>query len=158
VRIDALRAGDAVLTPAGHATVRCVVVWRCAGGMATVSRLRNGVELTEWHPVADPDTHRWRFPLMCGTRVLRRCEAVYNLLLDAGHVIDVGGVAAVTLAHGLQGPVVGHDFWGGEAVVRRLREADGWEQGRVVLQPGWERHAREPHEAWERGHAPAVPA
>lgn len=158
VRIDALRAGDVVLTPAGRAAVRCVVVWRCAGGMATLSRLQGGVELTEWHPVFDPATLRWRFPLMCGTRVLRRCEAVYNLLLDCGHVIDVGGVAAVTLAHGLQGPVVGHDFWGGEAVVRRLRDADGWEQGRVVLQPGWECHTREPPEAWELGRAPAVPA
>jgi len=88
--------------------------------------------------VADPLSGRWRFPLMLGQSVIRPCDAVYNLLLDAGHVIDVGGVAAVTLAHGLEGDVVGHPFWGTDAVVELLQKVEGWGEGRVVLEPGWE--------------------
>lgn len=148
VRIDRLCAGDLVLTAGGASRVRCVVVTPCPGGRAMLCRLPCGVELTEWHPVIDASARRWRFPLMLGEVRIRRCEAVFNLLLESGDVIDVNGTAAVTLGHGLEGEVVGHAFWGSDAVVRMLEQADGWEEGRVVLQPEWElavrQTAREP--------------
>eukprot|EP00965_Chrysotila_dentata_P052712 1748778-Pleurochrysis_carterae.AAC.1 len=129
VRIDAVRRGDVVRTTGGYARVRCVLLTECAGGRAMLTRLPSGLELTEWHPVLDGG--RWRFPLMLGTRVIRRCAQVYNLLLDEGHVLDVSGTRCVTLGHGLAGPVVGHPFWGTEAVEKEMQAAPGWDAGRV---------------------------
>lgn len=163
VPIDAVGPGDALLAADGSvARVRCVVVTPCAGGRVMLTRMPCGLELTEWHPVLDgaaDGAPRWRFPLLLGRRVIRRCAAVHNLLLDRAHALEVtgpeggAGRVAPTLAHGLQGEVVGHAFWGSAAVVDMLREQPGWEEGRVVL---LDQAAAEPtlvHEA-----ARAVPA
>jgi len=132
-RIDGLRAGDVVVTAdGGSARVRCVVATECAGGRAMFSRFGGGLEVTEWHPVLD-GRGRWRFPVMLGERVLRPCAAVFNLVLERGHVIDVNGVRCVTLAHGLTGEVVGHPYWGTAAVLRDLQAAPGWQAGHVFL-------------------------
>ena len=37
----------------GAATVRCVVESACDGGVATLTELPGGLQLTEWHPVQD---------------------------------------------------------------------------------------------------------
>jgi len=134
--IAAVRAGMLVRTPSGGtAAVRCVVESACAGGVAVFSELRGGLQLTEWHPVRD-GAGRWRFPTLLGRRVLRPCASVFNLVLSREHVALVGGVACCTLAHGIEGPVIGHAFWGTAAVLEQLRtsHADGWAAGRVVLE------------------------
>ena len=64
----------------GAATVRCVVESACDGGVATLTELPGGLQLTEWHPVQDGGG-RWRFPHILGRRVPRRCGSVFNLVL-----------------------------------------------------------------------------
>ena len=133
IPIASLTAGTRVRTASGGtATVRCVVESACEEGTATLTQLPNGLQLTEWHPILDT-RRRWRFPLMVGRRVLRRCPAVYNLVLDREHVALVDGVPCVTLGHGINGPVVGHPFWGTSAVLEQLASHPGWAEGRVVL-------------------------
>jgi len=133
IPIACLTAGTRVRTASGGtATVRCVVESACEEGRATLTQLPNGLQLTEWHPILDA-RRRWRFPLMVGRRVLRRCPAVYNLVLDREHVALVDGVPCVTLGHGINGPVVGHPFWGTAAVLEHLASHPGWAEGRVVL-------------------------
>lgn len=139
VRTDEVRAGDALLTPGGRAArVRCVVLTECKGGRALLSQLPGGgPALTEWHPVIDATTGRWRFPNMLGTPVMRKCAHVVNFLLEGNapeHVILVDGTPCVTLAHGLQGDVVAHEYWGTDAVVRDLERREGWAAGRVVME------------------------
>ena len=139
VRTDEVRAGDALLTPGGRAArVRCVVLTECKGGRALLSQLPGGgPALTEWHPVIDATTGRWRFPNMLGTPVMRKCAHVVNFLLEGDapeHVILVDGTPCVTLAHGLQGDVVAHEYWGTDAVVRDLERREGWAAGRVVME------------------------
>ena len=134
-----MRAGDALLTPGGRAArVRCVVLTECKGGRALLSQLPGGgPALTEWHPVIDATTGRWRFPNMLGTPVMRKCAHVVNFLLEGNapeHVILVDGTPCVTLAHGLQGDVVAHEYWGTDAVVRDLERREGWAAGRVVME------------------------
>jgi hypothetical protein len=81
VPVHAVRAGDMLLADGGvGATVRCVVLTECAGGRAELTRLRDGAELTPWHPLRDP-TGRWRFPHMLGTSVLVQTSHVYNFVL-----------------------------------------------------------------------------
>lgn len=137
-RMDAVVAGDTLLTPTGQATVRCVVVSQCARGIAYFSRLNSidenedALELTEWHPVLD-GCGVWCFPAMQGERVVRRCAEVYNLVLDTDHIVVVNGIGCVTLGHGFKGDVVNHDYYGTSRVIDDLRSQDGWANGRVVL-------------------------
>jgi hypothetical protein len=128
-----VRAGAVVRTASGGAaTVRCVVESPCAGGGAVLTELPSGLQLTEWHPMLDGNG-RWRFPNMLGRRVVRRCAAVFNLVLSREHVAMVSGVPCATLGHGIRGPVIGHLFWGSAAVLEQLATYPGWAAGRVVL-------------------------
>jgi len=133
-KVSQVAAGDQLLGEDGRlATVRCVVLTECAGGRAQLTRLPNGVELTEWHPVRDP-SGRWRFPLMLGTRIIRQAAYVYNFVLAPGHpTVLVGGVPCAALGHGLKDDVVAHPYWGTQAVLDDLRSKPGWTAGRIVL-------------------------
>ena len=135
VRVSAVRAGDALVGEGGRvATVVCVVMTECAGGRAQLTRLPNGTEITEWHPIRDASTGKWRFPNMLGTRILRTTPFVYNFVLSEGHpTILVDGVPCAALGHGLEAPVVAHPYWGTRAVIDDLMQRDGWAAGRVVL-------------------------
>jgi len=133
VRIDQLRPGAVVWTASGGtARVRCVVQSPTADGVALLSELPTGLKITEWHPVRD-SAGRWRFPIMLGRPVACRCPFVYNLVLEREHVALIGGVACVTLGHAIEGPVVGHPFYGTDAVIEFLAAQPGWREGRVVL-------------------------
>ena len=70
---------------------------------------------------------------MLGRRIVRRVSDVYNLVLTDEHVVRIGGVSCVTLAHGLTGPVVGHPFYGTDKVLEALAEHPGWASGRIAL-------------------------
>ena len=149
IRLDAVRPGDLVRTAdGGAARVRCVVATECEGGRAELATLPGGgPTLTCWHPVRDA-RGKWRFPGLLGQVAVRACPHVLNLVLDRGHELLVDGVACVTLGHGLQGAVVGHAYWGTDAVLADLSRQPGWAQGFVLLRPGQLRAA---------GGAPAAP-
>lgn len=93
--------------------------------------------VTAWHPVRAGDGAAWQFPAAVG-RVLRRAErGLFSFVLEEGVcVVMEGGVQAVTLGHGMEGPVVGHRYLGTCRVVRDLMGFGGWETGRVVVESG----------------------
>jgi hypothetical protein len=133
VRIDELQPGASVRTASGGtARVRCIVQSPSEGGTALLSELSSGLRLTEWHPVQDPNG-QWRFPIMLGRPIAVRCAFVYNLVLDREHVALISGVPCVTLGHGIDAPVVGHAFYGTDAVLQVLAAQPGWAEGRVIL-------------------------
>ena len=139
LRMDAVRAGDLLRTAdGGAARVRCVVATECEGGHAELVALpgAGSCELTSWHPVRDAASGEWHFPCTLGAPRVRACAHVFNLVLDRGHVLLVGGAACVTLGHGLRGDVVGHAYWGGGAVLADLSRQPGWTRGFVLLRPG----------------------
>jgi hypothetical protein len=135
VRVGAVRAGDTLLGEGGRlASVVCVVMTECAGGRAQLTRLANGLEITEWHPIREASSGRWRFPNMLGTQVIKATPYVYNFVLSPGHpTLLVDGVPCAALGHGLEAPVVAHPYWGTRAVIDHLRQRDGWSDGRVIL-------------------------
>jgi len=95
-----------------------------------------GLLATPWHPVRriGDDSGSWTFPAELVEASKRKCDAVYNLVLDSGHILLLNDVIeTVTLGHGLVGPVVGHDFYGTDRVLELLSAAGGWEVGRVFL-------------------------
>jgi hypothetical protein len=121
-----LRRGNMVWTPAGDATVRALVI--CHTSQLTQSICTLGaLRITPWHPVLVDGV--WTFPcdLVPATNVA--LTTVYNVLLDSGHVLDVENILCVTLAHMMTGPVIEHDFFGTQKVVRNLESASGWEDG-----------------------------
>ena len=134
VKVSAVRAGDVLVGEGGRlATVVCVVMTECVGGKAMLTRLPNGLELTEWHPVRDR-SGRWRFPHILGERTMRSTPYVYNFVLSPGHpTILVNGVPCAALGHGLEEPVVAHPYWGTRAVINDLMQRPGWQSGRVIL-------------------------
>merc|ERR1719158_166903 len=102
--------------------------------MADLIRLPGSKLLaTPWHPVRK-DTE-WVFPVDVGTSKRVPCDAVYNLLLEAGSYALIEGWECVTLAHGLFGDVVSHSYYGTEAVVRDLMKMEGRVNGLVILHP-----------------------
>merc|ERR1711918_331754 len=58
--------------------------------------------------------------------------------LTKGIVSTLGTIllaCGLPLGHELQGPVVGHSFWGSSAVLESLKKCRGWNEGYVMLGP-----------------------
>ena len=129
--ISSLRRDDLVWTPTGPSRVRALVVCNTAQptqGMCQIGTLF----ITPWHPIQQDG--EWVFP--CDVVPLTHMElrTVYNVLLDSGHILDVEGVLAVTLAHNFTGSVVEHEFFGTSKVVRDLEKVAGWDVGTPTFQ------------------------
>lgn len=128
--LASLRKGDVL---ASGARVECVILSKYAG---TLVRLGRSLVITPYHPVRTRPDDEWRFPVDVDEITLVDVDAclVANLLLDAHHVVAVGGVECVTLAHGLDdNDVVKHPYYGTSRVVDDLKRLDGWNDGLVVL-------------------------
>lgn len=128
-----VRKGDGVRVAQGRgsgcAAVECVVVSPCASGETSLVTLPTGLRITPWHPIHMAG--EWQFPADMCPPMPQPCSAVYNLILDSGHVVVVDGVECATLGHGLQEPVVQHEFFGTNRVVDSLRTMAGWPAGLV---------------------------
>lgn len=129
-RISDLVKGDRLARPdaagAGHApTVVCVVQTETNGGVEELVSLNQGaLVLTPWHPIWDGGS--WAFPHDLSPPKQLQCTSVWNLVLDSCHMIDVGGVACVTLAHGFRDDaVVQHSYFGTDRVLHDLQALPG---------------------------------
>jgi len=113
--------------------VQCVVKTLCFEGKSTFVNV-NGLLLTPWHPVKL--NGEWAFPAELGEVEERDCEAVYNFVLESGHVATVNGVEAVTLGHDFKGEVIGHEYFGSQKVVDDLKKFSTFNSGIVTLALG----------------------
>ena len=120
--------GDTVMTPHGPATVQCVVVYF---GPTTTVRLASGLRITKWHPIYYDG--RWWFPTNLITYGERTETAVYNFVLNHAHTIIVNSMACCTLGHNIEGPVIGHDFYGTSKVIDALKKFDSYASGVVHI-------------------------
>lgn len=148
-RVCDLQKGDALY---GGGRVRCLVETKMQEGQRTrmvpltVGDGRLGtLWITAWHPVVWED--RWMFPhdISEGEQTREVCvDRIYNLVLDAVHVVHICGVPVVTLGHSFRGPVVGHAYFGSEAVIRDLERVPGWDGGCIQLRSGRRLCQRDP--------------
>jgi hypothetical protein len=129
-----LKRGDEVMTYAGRtARVDFVVEYnsRRAFPLYTV---RHSLYISPWHPVRDGDDGDWTFPAERPDSVNydEGWHTVFNLVLSCDHVITLeNGLQAVTLGHGLRGPVVSHPYFGSmEAIMADLIPLRGFDHGR----------------------------
>ena len=142
-RISDLVKGDrlARAAPTSSATaeprVVCVVRTDCKGGKEDLVSLNNGaLVLTPWHPMWDATSGRWAFPNDMAQQQNIECASVYNLVLDSGHTIDIGGATCVTLAHGIaDDTVASHEYFGTDQVLKDLQAmSPGFEAGLLHFQ------------------------
>ena len=128
--IKDVQAGEMVWSIKGYATVVAVVVCNTKAKSQPMSRI-NDLSITPWHPILVDN--EWIFPADDYFYSERMVQTVYNLVLERGHVVDVEGVLACTLAHGFEGPVIGHDFFGTDKVIEDLKKVKGWKEGRPTF-------------------------
>lgn len=126
--ISEIQPGDFVWTMQGKAKVEVFVTCGSKNLYQMMSKVKgkDGVcLLTPYHP----------YMTMNGVWVTGRdtvgdesmpISTVYNLVLDKGHIIDMEGVFCCTLAHGIRGKVIGHDFFGTTAVLEAMKRQTGF--------------------------------
>ena len=130
--VKELKRGDKVWTIAGVATVKYVLEIGIKQDAQPMVRLGNNCLITPWHPVLHKMV--WCFPADIGKIEDMPVNCVINVILDLGHIVDIGGILTVSLGHGFSSPVVKHDFFGSEAaIIRAISNQPGFEEGRPVF-------------------------
>jgi hypothetical protein len=130
-QIQDIVAGDLVLTPRGPATVIALVVCGSTKSSQPMVQLEN-LSITPWHPIRIAG--EWVFPGNIVPYNSRPIKVVYNIVLSDQHIVYVEGYECCTLGHGLQGPVIEHEFFGTQRVIDCLKKQPGWDVGRPVFQ------------------------
>ena len=133
-----IRRGDRVLTGTGaSAEVWCLTRFLSGNDDILVTSIP-GTQLrtTPYHPIKLCANSPWTFPKDVVSSVQMPCRVVYNLVVTPGtHALMIEGVECAALGHGLTGDVVGHDFFGSNAVLQDLRRMPGWDEGLVDIHP-----------------------
>jgi hypothetical protein len=125
--IKSLLPGDLVWTPSGMTQIKAVVTMGHKSVQSLMMCHVKGALITPYHPYIN-DEGVWT----TGADTVPVFEwdepglKLYNLVLESGHIVDVGGVLACTLAHGFKGPVIEHPFFGTQSVIECLKMAKGW--------------------------------
>ena len=131
-RVDQLRAGDLV---AGNHRIRCVL--KTALLYAEIVRLGDGLGcgFTKNHPVRFGGA--WYHPRQLKEAFVTPTDAVYNFVLESGHILHINGVETCTLAHDFEGPVISHSYFGKRVpglsnILDDLAVDPGWAEGYVT--------------------------
>lgn len=75
--------------------------------------------------------------IKCDQLSTQNCDYVYNVILESGHIMNVGGINCVTLAHGFTGNFhIEHPFYGTNAIISSLVVSTGVDSGYVLLNVG----------------------
>jgi Mg-chelatase subunit ChlD len=142
-RCDAIKPGD--VDAAGY-RIRCVLRTL----VTKTDIVRVGADhnpdggFTLWHPVFV--NNKWQHPADIGTVETVYTDALYNFVLEKEQGLDGGepvrpgvlivdGVMTCTLGHGFTGPVIGHDYFGGngsDSIIADLSGCAGWADGYVT--------------------------
>jgi len=127
--ISEIRPGDFVWTMQGKAKVEVFVTCGSKNPYQMMSKVKgkDGIcLLTPYHPYMNIQDGTWVTGRDTVGDESMAISTVYNLVLDKGHIIDMEGVFCCTLAHGIRGKVIGHDFFGTGAVLEAMKRQTGF--------------------------------
>ncbi len=116
--------------------IKCVVRHN-VGKETKMVRFPTGLLITPWHPVRSiVSMEDWKFPcFVMGAVENVKILHFYDFVLEGKHqyaTINYWEVA--TLGHGMtDNDVISHPYYGTEAVLKVLKDKDGWEEGFVEL-------------------------
>ena len=131
IPIAKIEQGMVIQSHNGWDIVEACVHTKVTSGFGFVfSAVNPNLYITEWHPIIH--NGKWVFPRNVAPSYPRFCNEVVNLVLKNRDHIVIGGVTCSTLAHGVKGDVIQHEFYGSEAFVRHLHENGTWERNGVV--------------------------
>jgi hypothetical protein len=134
-RIDQIERGDRVITFKGESgrpdEIECIVKTKCTSGYAEITSLPKGLKITPWHPIIHNGA--WRFPNDVSKAELVPCDYVYNIITKSRDSVMINDTICCTLGHGMKGDVIGHNYFGSDAVVNDLSRMSGWKDGLVVM-------------------------
>lgn len=120
IQMCLIKKGDEVLNSDGSISeVECVVRFESETGYTELCVFDNRLIITPWHPILNENV--WKFPNQLLNSQLIKCQYVYNLILKDRKSIYVENVVCCTFGHGIEGDVIGHPFFGTEAVVNNLK-------------------------------------
>lgn len=113
--------------------VQCVIR-RHPNKMCKMVKFPQGLTITPWHPVRAAENTNWKFPCMWMQQIkMMYVDTFYDFVLDHGHYAIINGLHAVTLGHGWQGEIIGHDYFGTEKIIMDLKEMNGWDNGLIDI-------------------------
>lgn len=106
IDICTLRAGMEVWTPKGGRKVVAIIATPVRG--RDMCRIGDLV-VTPWHPIFL--NQEWAFPSTVSKSIIPYTGSIYSLVLeqdqdDGAHAVEVGGILAVTLGHGIVQPEI----------------------------------------------------
>lgn len=127
--IKHIKPGEKVWCPHTNSIVNVIALVECNSYAKSQPMTQYGpLCITPWHPIRLSDG-KWHFPADLASYTSRLISKVYNLVLDAGHTVEVEGVECCTLGHGFQEDKVKHDFFGTAGVIDDLMKLPGWATG-----------------------------
>lgn len=136
-RADKLKKGDRVITGKGVVDeVECVLKTLYKGDEPqNLYKVNDWLVTTAWHPIKD-NTNVWKFPAETEAQQISvYTDAVYTFLLKNRGTILIGDTECATLAHGLQGNVIEHEFLGTEVVANDMKRFNSFDTGLVEVYP-----------------------
>jgi Mg-chelatase subunit ChlD len=130
--VQHVEPGDYVWTEGGY---QSKVLYRLElGTYSSVLKMCHvdNLWLTPYHPVKIGGV--WRNPCDLVPTVEVPIPKLFNLILDGGSVVDIGGVLTVSLGHELSESGVAHPFFGSrERIMEAIKGQPGFAEGRVVF-------------------------
>lgn len=130
-KVEDICAGD-VVRSAGDAPASVLCVIKFPAEQRELVQMEGGLKITPWHPVCIDG--KWEFPSnVPSASHVTQTGHVFNFVLENGNIMFVQDIQCVTLGHGFQGDVVGHEFFGTHLVIENLKAMEGWEDGLIVF-------------------------
>ena len=101
--------------------------------LSTIQGRSMSLSLTPYHPILNNDEDRWLFPCTLSPPLFRACRGVYTLVVKNRWPVIVQGFVYATLGHNIEGPVIGHPFFGTNKVISDLKQFNTFPEGFVEL-------------------------
>jgi Mg-chelatase subunit ChlD len=130
VRVDTISKGTRVVTYNGTANVKCVIRFKFTGNICKYGTLG----ITPYHPVFFTNMN-WKFPQDDESfqKSYIDDEYVYDFILDKDHTVELNGIFAVTLNHGFEGDIIGHEYFGTNRIQDDLMKHSDWDTGLITM-------------------------
>ncbi len=137
IPVQDIKKGTCILHGNESTFVRCVIKTKHNGPICIKSHENTNhmTGITPYHPINFGD--EWVFPTNTQYFQEENMENVYvyNFFLENHHEIELfGGIKAITLNHGMQGPVIGHDYFGTFKVENDFQKHPDWDNGYIQIE------------------------
>ena len=130
-RVKDIQKGDKIKSEGVVLTVLSVIEILSIDNYVPMVELEGGLLVTPKHPIKIGG--EWFKPDELGEVQLRKCSAVYNFVLNDGHLIEVNNIVCATLGHGFKGQKVEHPYFGTIQIIQDLKRLPNFSKGFVQL-------------------------